>query len=139
MPEARTTVSMVTLMRYVTMATQYVKYVLVTSSTDKSQNLSFIMENKGMSARNLLPIGKPCDSKFSSLRLSDPKNRAKLFQEILNDLIAKQQKLQEQSEQPLSEYRRSFSNTNQNRDNIEEVSVIIIKPMDFIILTGNKL
>lgn len=66
--------------------------------------------------------GTPIGSTSEKTRLSDPRNRAKLFQDILNDLIQKRQKPTEQNEQPKSEYSRNFTNINQSTTNIEEVN-----------------
>lgn len=60
-------------------------------------------------------------SKRPSTRLSDPQNRAKLFNEILNDLISKRQESIKAQEPAISEYKLHFSNSIVSADRIEEV------------------
>lgn len=75
--------------------------------------------NVNNSINNGIEVGKYVN------HLSDPRNKAKLFNEILSDLIAKRNKTRLEPEKPISEYARNFSNIDLKQENIEEVGITI--------------
>lgn len=78
------------------------------------------MSDSTTNVNNLINNGNEMGKCFN--HLSDPRNKAKLFNEILSELIAKRNKNRSEPEKSMSEYATKFSsNCNLKTDNYEEV------------------